>query len=59
MEYTPKQMKAIMQVFGKVLCETIFADQPEELKAEFLKGIEKTEFAKMGEPTERRIKWQE
>lgn len=59
MEYTPKQVKTIMQGFGKALRETIFADQPEELKAEFLKNIEKTEFVKMGEPTERRIKWQE
>jgi hypothetical protein len=56
MEYTPEQVKAIMQAFGKVLCETIFADQPEELKAEFLKGIEKTEFVKMGESAERKNK---
>lgn len=59
MEYTPEQAKVIMHGFGKALCETIFADQPEELKAEFLKNIEKTEFAKMGEPTERRTTWQE
>jgi len=54
MDYTSEQAKAIMQGVGKALCETIFADQPEELKAEFLKNIEKTEFVKMGEPTERR-----
>lgn len=56
MEYTPKQVKTIMQGFGKALCETIFADQPEELKAEFLKNVEKTEFVKMGESAERKNK---
>ena len=56
MEYTSEQAKAIMQGFGKALCETIFADQPEELKAEFLKGIEKSEFVKMGESAERKSK---
>lgn len=56
MEYTPEQANAIMQGFGKALCETIFADQPEEQKSEFLKNIEKTEFVKMGEPAERGTK---
>lgn len=54
MEYTPEQVKEVMRKLGEAICEKILTDQPEELKAEFLKGIEKSEFVKMGEPTERR-----
>lgn len=47
--FSQEQMKELLQRLAEGMCDTIFADEPEELKAEFLKRVEEASFVGIGE----------
>lgn len=47
--FSQEQMKELLQRLAEGMCDTIFADEPEELKAEFLKRAKETTFERVGE----------